>query len=158
MEMRKIKKVENVIFDKERKNCKYGIIENNEVIYVNGGRVKEYYIRSAYGYTKLDLENVPHWVAGDIDIDGIPFNVKSYKAELKADGITIEEKIENYIAADASNGMIYVIEHNEEIIEIRMNWDEVREFMKNFAKLDRGNIRITTCDNKIYNWATSQVA
>lgn len=156
--MRKIKKAENVVFDKERKNCKYGVIENNEIIYINGGRVKEYYIRSAYGYKKLDLENIPHWVAGDIKINNIQYNIKSYKCELKAEGLTIAEKIENYIASDASDGMIYVIEHNEEIVEIRMSWKEVREFMQEFARLDRGNIRITTCDNKIYNWATSKVA
>lgn len=146
-------KTENVIFDKARKGLKYGVQENNEIIYINGGRVKEYYIRNSYGYTKLDLENVPHWIDGDIKINNIPYNIKSYKCELKAEGLTIEEKIENYIASDASQGMIYVVEHNEEIIEIRMNWEETKEFIKTFGRLDRGNIRITTCDNKIYNWA-----
>lgn len=158
MLIKKHNKTENVIFEKERKNCKYGVIENDEVIYINGGRIKEYYIRVAYGYKKLDLENTPHWVSGDININNKEYNIKSYRCELKAEGLTIQEKIENYIASDASQGMIYIVEHNEEVIEIRMSWAEAREFINTFAKLDRGNIRINTCDNKIYNWAISKVA
>ena len=152
------KKTENVIFEKDRKGCKYGVIENDEIIYINAGRVKEYYIRTAYGYKELDLENIPHWVAGDIKINNKDFNIKSYKCELNAEGLTIQEKIENYIAKDASQGMIYIVEHNEEIIEIRMTWEEAKEFINNFGRLDRGAIRITTCDNKIYNWAVEKIA
>ena len=54
--------------------------------------------------------------------------------------------------------MIYIVEHNEEIIEIRMTWEEAKEFINNFGRLDRGAIRITTCDNKIYNWAVEKIA
>ena len=86
------------------------------------------------------------------------YNVKSYKCELKAEGLTIQEKIENYIARDASQGMIYIVEHNEKLVEIRMTWEEVKEFINNFGRLDRGAIRITTCDKKIYNWAIEKIA
>lgn len=122
------------------------------------GRALEFHLRSEYGYEVLELENVPHWEAGDININNKEYNVKSYKCELKAEGLTIQEKIENYIAKDASQGMIYIVEHNEKLVEIRMTWEEVKEFINNFGRLDRGAIRVTTCDKKIYNWAIEKIA
>lgn len=158
MIIKNFKKNEKIEFNKEEKFCKYSIKQNEAVMKFSRGRAMEFHLRTAYGYKTLELENIPHWIAGDIKIEDVDFNIKSRRCELKAEGLTIQEKIENYIASDASQGMIYIVEHNEEVIEIRMSWAEAREFINTFAKLDRGNIRINTCDNKIYNWAISKVA
>lgn len=158
MIIKEFEKNEKIQFNKDEKFCKYSIVENEKTMKFTRGRALEFHLRSEYGYEVLELENVPHWEAGDININNKEYNVKSYKCELKAEGLTIQEKIENYIAKDASQGMIYIVEHNEKLVEIRMTWEEVKEFINNFGRLDRGTIRVTTCDKKIYNWAIEKIA
>ena len=158
MIIKEFEKNEKIQFNKDEKFCKYSIIENEKIIKFTRGRALEFHLRSEYGYETLELENIPHWEAGDININNTEYNVKSYKCELKAEGLTIQEKIENYIARDASQGMIYIVEHNEKLVEIRMTWEEVKDFINNFGRLDRGAIRVTTCDKKIYNWAIEKIA
>ena len=101
-------------YNKELKLLKYFIEEDNNIIRFNRGRFLEANARFTHnGIINIDLENVSHKVAGDITINGIEYNIKSYKAELRAEGVTLEEKINNYIKEDASDGFLYIIEHNE---------------------------------------------
>ena len=157
MQVIKIKKNTKIHFDNDLKINKYFIKQNKQVITFNRGRMLEYNIRYNYtGAKKIDLENISHKIAGDININGLEYNIKSYKCELKSEGVTLEQRVDSYIASDASNGLIYVIEHNADIFEIRMNWEEAREFLLQYGKIDRNAIRLTTCDRKIYEWATAQ--
>ena len=157
MLIKKIKRNNKIEFNADLRINKYYIKEDKKIVTFNRGRMLEYNIR--YNYTKvenIDLENISHKVAGDINIDGLEYNIKSYKCELKSEGITLEQRIDNYIASDASNGLIYVVEHNADIFEIRMSWAEAREFLLQYGRIDRNAIRLTTCDRKIYEWATAQ--
>lgn len=158
MLIKEFEKCEKIQFNKDEKFCKYSMIKKNKVVKFSRGRALELYLRNSYGYAELELDNIPHWEAGDININNIEYNIKSKNCELNAEGITIQEKIENYIAQDASEGLIYLIEHKEKFLEIRMTWEEAREFIATFGKLDRGAIRIKNGDRTIYNWAIEKIA
>ena len=93
MIIKEFEKNEKIQFNKDEKFCKYSIVENEKTMKFTRGRALEFHLRSEYGYEVLELENVPHWEAGDININNKEYNVKSYKCELKAEGLTIQEKI-----------------------------------------------------------------
>ena len=147
-----------IVFKPDEKLNKYFLETVNGCLTFNAGRAKEFSLRKIYGYNDLELENVPHTQAGDININGEEWNVKSYKCELKAKGDDLNEKVENYVKDDASVGMIYIAEINNKYYEIRMRWEKAKEFIKTFGRVEgkSGNIRIAKSDRKIYEWAIQQ--
>ncbi len=142
-------------FNNELKGSKYFLeIEPETTLKFNRGRALEFSLRKANGYEELELENVPHTQAGDIKINDVEWNVKSYKCELKAQGQNLQEKINNYVQVDASQGLIYIVEINDKLIAIQMDWQEGKKFLETFGVVESSNnIRIRTCDKKIYQWA-----
>lgn len=156
MELQKIKMYDKIEFDATSKGTKYSMqLDDNTKIKFNRGRALEFSLQKFYNYDTIELENVSHKKAGDIEIAGKQWNIKSYKCELRADGNSLEEKIDKYIEEDASCGLIYIVEIDNELIAIKMLWQQAREFIRTFGAVETTgkSIRIRTCDKKIYQWA-----
>jgi hypothetical protein len=158
MDLIKFNYYNKIQFNNDLKSCKYSLsLDDKTILKFNRGRALEFSLRKANGYKELELENVSHKVAGDININGKEYNIKSYKCELKADGQDKTEKIKNYIKEDASAGLIYIVEIEKQLIAIKMNWTEAEKFLQTFGVIESSNnLRIRTCDKKIYQWAMLQ--
>lgn len=146
-------KLNYVYNEKNPINKKYEIYNNIEKIAnTNRGRTLE-----ALRRNEVDFENISHTISGDIEVNGMQWNIKSFKsgmvisANLK--NIGIEQGIKQYIASDASVGLMYLVEVNNKMYEIKMAWSKAIEFVKTFGKIDRTEIRFTTCDRKVLEWA-----
>ena len=154
----KLKKFDLIKVDSMRKCAKYYLeIGENKKLVFNNGRRLEFTLQNNYGYKSFELENIPHTKDGDIKINSIPYNVKSYKCQLIAKGTTKEEIIDNYIKEDASKGLIYITEIKDEITEIRMDWKEAKEFLQEFTTLENGKLRIYKSDRKVYDWTMKKL-
>jgi hypothetical protein len=155
MELKRFEMYSKINYNNSLKGCKYNLmVEDGTTLKFNRGRALEFSLQKAEEKTTLELENVNHKTAGDINIDGKEYNIKSQKCELVASGNSLVEKIENYIKEDASQGLIYIVEVNSKLIAIKMNWLEAKEFLIEFARVEStGKLRITTCDKKIYQWS-----
>ena len=156
MELVKFRTYDKIQFDGSSKGTKYYIqLDDTTQLKFNRGRALEFSLQKFYNYDSVELENVSHKKAGDIRIAGQEWNIKSYKCELRADGNSLEEKIDNYIKEDASCGLIYIVEIDNELIAIKMLWQQAREFIRAFGAVESNgkSIRIRTCDKKVYQWA-----
>lgn len=156
MELVKFNIYDKVQYDATSKGVKYSIqLDDTTQLKFNRGRALEFSLQKFYKYDSVELENISHKKAGDIEIAGQQWNIKSYKCELRADGNSLEEKIDKYIEEDASCGLIYIVEIDNELIAIKMLWQQAREFIRTFGAVETTgkSIRIRTCDKKVYQWA-----
>jgi hypothetical protein len=158
MEFKKFEMYSKINFNGALKGCKYSLMLDDETtLKFNHGRALEFSLQKANGYKELKLENVNHRIAGDININGKEYNIKSYKCELKSEGKDKTEKIKNYIKEDASAGLIYIVEIEKQLVAIKMNWTEAEKFLQIFGVIESSNnLRVRTCDKKIYQWAMLQ--
>ncbi len=126
----------------------------------NGGRAKEFHLKAML-HQELTLENTPHTQAGDVVINGEHYNVKSRHCTIKV--LTVKTRsqaryIDNYIKEDASKGLIYIVEINNQLIAIKMNWREGKKFLKKFAYYSKTENKYTVHseDTTIYKWAKTK--
>lgn len=98
--------------------------------------------------------NTP-WNKGS-DIEETHTSVKSSKFTLASDltGDTIEEVLEQYFAQVASTNWDYVIEIDEQIYIYNMNRDEFKQFVLQFARIDktRRTVRGLATSSKMVKW------
>lgn len=157
------KRIEKNTESKGNDNKQYFINLGKELgkMYFNGGRAKEFHLKAMLEQ-ELTLENTPHTQAGDVIINNEHYNVKSRHCTIKV--LTVRTRsqaryIDNYIKEDASNGLIYIIEINNELLAIKMNWREGKKFLKKFAYYSKGENKFTihSEDVTIYKWAKAKI-
>lgn len=164
MEIFKVTKnnlIQKNINSQKNDNKQYFIELQGLKLFFNGGRAREFHLKSMLGES-LELENIPHTQAGDVVINGKQYNVKSRHCTIKVLTIktrNVKRYIDNYIKEDASQGLIYIIEINDELLAIKMNWREGKKFLKKFAYYSKSDNKYTihSEDTTIYKWAKAKI-
>ena len=163
MEMFKITRNNQIQRNEESKgndNKQYFLQAQGLKIFFNGGRAKEFHLKAML-QQELTLENTPHTQAGDVIINGEHYNVKSRHCTIKV--LTVKTRsqaryIDNYIKEDASKGLVYIVEINNDLIAIKMNWREGKKFLKKFAYYSKTENKYTVHseDTTVYKWAKAK--
>lgn len=143
------------IFDGERTGAKYSL--DNGKTWKNHGEFLESAVKYHLGLEYL-VNPATSYDTGS-DIEELNASIKSSKATLASlYGNSYDEIVSRYFETVRSSHWIYVIELDEQIVEYHMNAKEFKEFLDNWARLQRESncdklkVRIKTTSSKMIKW------
>lgn len=140
--------------DLKQYNIKSFKTNYNQINYIynnkryNFGRIKEDIIRINYNNESNMKENTSHKIGEDAIINRKKVNIKAINCEMKSNGNTLEEMIDNYIEIDYCKYLLFALEIDNILIPIIMKWSFAKTFILKFGNKEHDKIRIKDNKNK----------